>query len=72
MKNSSNPWDANGPEIESLIKAVEEDGLSYSIAMGELLRALYGLSQTLSNHPSVSTQTVSGEDASANVKPGTT
>lgn len=41
---------ADDPEIEALIKAIEEDGLPFSIAMGDLLRSLYGLSQSLGNH----------------------
>jgi hypothetical protein len=68
MTNRSNPWDADGPEIEGLVEAVEQDGLSYSMAMVELLRALYGLSQTLANHPSLSPQPVSAKDTSANKK----
>jgi hypothetical protein len=40
-------WDVDSAEIEALIAEVEEDRLPYGVAMGELLRALYGLSQTL-------------------------
>lgn len=58
MKNPMNLWDPDGPEIETLIKAVEEDGLPYSIAMGELLRALHSLSQTLTGHQAVSVEVV--------------
>lgn len=66
MKIPSDPWDIDGPEIETLIKAVEEGGLSHEIAMGELLRALYGIFQTLGGHQAVSKRTGQPEDASAN------
>jgi hypothetical protein len=53
MKESSerprqDVWEAHSADVESLIKAVEEDGLPYSMAMGELLRSLNSISQTLS------------------------
>jgi hypothetical protein len=53
MKESSerprpDVWEAHSADVESLIKAVEEGGLPYSLAMGELLRSLYSLPQTLS------------------------
>lgn len=46
----NSPQDVDGPEIEKLIKAIEEDGFPHSMAMGELLRALHSLSQTLQGH----------------------
>jgi hypothetical protein len=53
MKESSerlrpDVWESHGADVERLAKSVEEDGLPYSLAMGELLRSLYSLSQTLS------------------------
>jgi hypothetical protein len=65
MKNPTILRDPDGPEIEPLIKAVEEDGLPHSMAMGELLRALHGLSQTLTTHQTVAKQAVSAEVVSA-------
>ena len=44
-------WEANGAGVERLAESIEGDGLPYSLAMGELLRSLYGLSQTLSWQP---------------------
>jgi nitrate reductase assembly molybdenum cofactor insertion protein NarJ len=41
-------WEAHRPDVERLAKAVEEDGLPYSMAMGELLRSLHSISKTLS------------------------
>jgi hypothetical protein len=41
-------WEANGAGVERLAELIEGDRLPYSMAMGELLRSLYGLSQTLS------------------------
>ncbi len=41
-------WDAHSADVESLIEAVEQDGHSYSLALGELLRSLNSISQTLS------------------------
>ena len=43
-------WASNGADVERLAKSVEEDGLPYSMAMGELLRSLFDLSETLSRH----------------------
>jgi hypothetical protein len=40
-------WEAHSADVESLVKAVEEDGFPYSMAMGGLLRSLFSLSQTL-------------------------
>ena len=44
-------WESHGAGVESLAASVEEDGLPYSLAMGELLRSLLALSQTLSRQP---------------------
>jgi hypothetical protein len=41
-------WEANCADVEKLVEAVEEDRLPYSMAMGELLRSLHSISQTLS------------------------
>ena len=41
-------WEAHSAEVERLIKAVEQDGDAYSLALGELLRSLNSISQTLS------------------------
>ena len=41
-------WEAHSADVEKLAKAVEEDGLPYSLALGELLRSLHSISQTLS------------------------
>ena len=41
-------WDAHSADVERLAKAVEQDGHRYSMAMGELLRSLHSISQTLS------------------------
>jgi hypothetical protein len=46
----NSPQDVDGTEIEKLIKAIEDDGLPHSMAMGELLRALLSQSQTLQGH----------------------
>jgi hypothetical protein len=43
-------WASNGADVERLAKSVEEDGLPYGRAMGELLRSLFDLSETLSRH----------------------
>ena len=43
-------WASNGADVERLAASVEEDGLPYSMAMGELLRSLFDLSETLSRH----------------------
>jgi hypothetical protein len=40
-------WEAHTVEVERLIEAVEQDGDAYSMAMGELLRSLRSISQTL-------------------------
>ena len=41
-------WEAHSADVEALSKAVEEDGLPYSLALGELLRSLHSISKTLS------------------------
>ena len=41
-------WEAHSADVERLANAVEEDGLPYSMALGELLRSLHSISQTLS------------------------
>ena len=42
---------SNAADVERLAKSVEEDGLPYSMAMGELLRSLSTIClQTLSRH----------------------
>ena len=41
-------WETHSAEVERLIEAVEQDGHAYSLAMGELLRSLHSISQTLS------------------------
>ncbi len=41
-------WATDGAEIERPLTEVEADGLHHSMAMGELPRSPYGLSQTLS------------------------
>ena len=43
-------WASNAVDVERLAASVEEDGLPYSMAMGELLRSLFDLSETLSRH----------------------
>lgn len=57
--------DTDSAHIEALIKVVEKDGLSHSMAMGELLRALHSLSQTLSDHQTAPKRTAPPDDASA-------
>jgi hypothetical protein len=41
-------WEAHSADVERLIEAVEQDGHGYGLAMGELLRSLHSISQTLS------------------------
>jgi hypothetical protein len=43
-------WASSGADAEKLASSVEEDGLPYGMAMAELLRSLFDLSQTLSRH----------------------
>jgi hypothetical protein len=47
-RSRTNVWEAHSADVESLAESVEKDGLPYSLALGELLRSLYNLSQTLS------------------------
>jgi hypothetical protein len=47
-QSKADVWESSGAGVESLAQAVEEDGLPYGLAMGELLRSLLTLSQTLS------------------------
>ena len=41
-------WEAHSAEVDRLIEELEQDGDAYSLAMGELLKSLYSISQTLS------------------------
>ena len=47
-------WEAHSADVEKLIEAVEQDGLPYGMAMGELLRSLHSVSQTLSGKRALS------------------
>ena len=40
-------WEGHSADVEKLIEAVEQDGLPYGMALGELLRSLHSISQTL-------------------------
>lgn len=61
----THPSKAETPEIEALIKAIEEDGLPVSMAMGEMLRSLNNLSQTLISHKATKDTSENGDESIA-------